>query len=65
MCMKRIRKSALIKRLSSFWTKESPVYPLTFKYILSERHGKSQQFFEICDLTKKQFGSAEEGSALF
>ena len=57
--VKKIRKSAIVRRLSNFWINKTIHYPTAFKkrYLIKKGPGVERMLIEQYDLTKHQFDS--------
>ncbi len=53
--IKKIRKSAILRKIQNFWDHKSPHYPVVFKKLQKLATEDRSQWYEFHDLTKVQF----------
>jgi hypothetical protein len=62
--IKKIRKSAILRKVINFWEHKSGFYPTVFKKV-GDNDPESDYLYEIHDLTKVQFTEAEHHQRVF
>jgi hypothetical protein len=62
--IKKIRKSAILRKVQNFWDHKSLHYPVVFKKLQKSRIGDTTCWFEFHDLTKVQFNEESDGKEI-